>query len=299
MAIATSYGAFIAGEWVLRRGRRGDRGAGAVRRRARRHRDAGLGGAGRRGRGGREGGVPGLAQHAAAHPRRDLPARVRPLHGAQRGDRRDDRPRGRQDHPRGARGDGGVHRRPLPAGLRGRAPLRTAACRPPRRRRTGTKRIMVVQEPIGVVAAVSPWNFPVDIAGIPLVYGLALGCTTVWKPSEYAPHLRQHVRAAAARRRLPAGHRQPRARPRRDRARSSSSTPTSAPSCSPARSRRARRSRATPASRTACSSWAATARRSCSPTPTSTRPPTRRSWAASTSPASAARRPSGSSSTRR
>jgi acyl-CoA reductase-like NAD-dependent aldehyde dehydrogenase len=52
---------------------------------------------------------------------------------------------------------------------------------------TGTKRIMVVQEPIGVVAAVTPWNFPVDIAGIPLVYGLAIGCTTVWKPSEYAP----------------------------------------------------------------------------------------------------------------
>jgi acyl-CoA reductase-like NAD-dependent aldehyde dehydrogenase len=51
----------------------------------------------------------------------------------------------------------------------------------------GTKRIMVVQEPIGVVAAVTPWNFPVDIAGIPLVYGLAIGCTTVWKPSEYAP----------------------------------------------------------------------------------------------------------------
>ncbi len=53
---------------------------------------------------------------------------------------------------------------------------------------TGTKRIMVVQEPIGVVAAITPWNFPVDIAGIPVVYGLALGCTTVWKASEYAPH---------------------------------------------------------------------------------------------------------------
>jgi succinate-semialdehyde dehydrogenase / glutarate-semialdehyde dehydrogenase len=52
---------------------------------------------------------------------------------------------------------------------------------------TGTKRIMVVQEPIGVVAAVTPWNFPVDIAGIPLVYGLAIGCTTVWKPSEFSP----------------------------------------------------------------------------------------------------------------
>jgi acyl-CoA reductase-like NAD-dependent aldehyde dehydrogenase len=44
-----------------------------------------------------------------------------------------------------------------------------------------------VQEPVGVVAAVSPWNFPVDIAGIPIVYGLAFGCTTVWKPSELSP----------------------------------------------------------------------------------------------------------------
>ncbi len=35
------------------------------------------------------------------------------------------------------------------------------------------KRILVVQEPVGVVAAISPWNFPVDIAGIPIVYGLA------------------------------------------------------------------------------------------------------------------------------
>src|SRR4029077_18968054 len=49
------------------------------------------------------------------------------------------------------------------------------------------KRIIVIQEPVGVVAAISPWNFPVDIAGIPIVYGLAFGCTTVWKPSEYAP----------------------------------------------------------------------------------------------------------------
>ena len=58
---------------------------------------------------------------------------------------------------------------------------------PSTQERTGTKRIQVVQEPIGVVATVTPWNFPVDIAGIPVVYGLAIGCTTVWKPSEYAP----------------------------------------------------------------------------------------------------------------
>jgi len=58
---------------------------------------------------------------------------------------------------------------------------------PSTQERAGTKRIMVVQEPVGVVAAVTPWNFPVDIAGIPVVYGLAVGCTVVWKPSEYAP----------------------------------------------------------------------------------------------------------------
>src|SRR5262245_19133918 len=58
---------------------------------------------------------------------------------------------------------------------------------PSTQERAGAKRIIVVQEPVGVVAAVTPWNFPVDIAGIPLVYGLAVRCTVVWKPSEVAP----------------------------------------------------------------------------------------------------------------
>ena len=49
------------------------------------------------------------------------------------------------------------------------------------------KKVVVVQQPVGVVAAISPWNFPVDIAAIPIIYGLALGCTAVWKPSEHAP----------------------------------------------------------------------------------------------------------------
>jgi len=56
---------------------------------------------------------------------------------------------------------------------------------------SNTKRIIVVQEPVGVVAAISPWNFPIDIAAIPIIYGLALGCTVVWKPSEYAPFCAQ------------------------------------------------------------------------------------------------------------
>jgi acyl-CoA reductase-like NAD-dependent aldehyde dehydrogenase len=58
---------------------------------------------------------------------------------------------------------------------------------PSTQERSNAKRIIVVQEPVGVVAAVTPWNFPVDIAGIPIVYGLAVGCTVVWKPSEQAP----------------------------------------------------------------------------------------------------------------
>ena len=58
---------------------------------------------------------------------------------------------------------------------------------PSTQERQNRKRIMVIQEPVGVVAAVTPWNFPVDIAGIPIVYGLAAGCSVVWKPSEYAP----------------------------------------------------------------------------------------------------------------
>ena len=58
---------------------------------------------------------------------------------------------------------------------------------PSTQERSNAKRIIVVQEPVGVIAAVTPWNFPVDIAGIPIVYGLAVGCTTVWKPSEQAP----------------------------------------------------------------------------------------------------------------
>ena len=148
--------------------------------------------------------------------RRALPPGVRHLHGAQRGDRADDHARGRQDDPRGARGDGRVHLRPLPPRRRGHAaPRRPGAAVHAGAR--GPKRIMVVQEPVGVVAAVSPWNFPVDIAGIPVVYGLAVGCTVVWKPSEHAPLCASMFVEAARRRRLPGRHCQRRARARRHR----------------------------------------------------------------------------------
>jgi len=46
---------------------------------------------------------------------------------------------------------------------------------------------LVEKEPIGVVAAVTPWNYPVELIGWKLCASLAAGCTIVVKPSEYTP----------------------------------------------------------------------------------------------------------------
>ncbi len=45
----------------------------------------------------------------------------------------------------------------------------------------------IYKEPVGVVAAIIPWNFPVDLLAWKLGPGLAVGCTFVVKPSEEAP----------------------------------------------------------------------------------------------------------------
>ena len=42
------------------------------------------------------------------------------------------------------------------------------------------------EEPIGVVAAITPWNSPLMLATWKLAPALAAGCTVVWKPSEYS-----------------------------------------------------------------------------------------------------------------
>ncbi len=43
------------------------------------------------------------------------------------------------------------------------------------------------REPIGVVAAIVPWNFPLSIAAWKIAPALAAGCTVVLKPSEETP----------------------------------------------------------------------------------------------------------------
>ncbi len=45
---------------------------------------------------------------------------------------------------------------------------------------------VIVQEPIGVVAAITPWNFPLYQAALKIAPALAVGCTVVLKPSEVA-----------------------------------------------------------------------------------------------------------------
>lgn len=48
-------------------------------------------------------------------------------------------------------------------------------------------RILVLKEPIGVVAAITPWNFPLAMITRKAGPALAAGCTMVLKPSEETP----------------------------------------------------------------------------------------------------------------
>jgi len=49
------------------------------------------------------------------------------------------------------------------------------------------KRHMVIKTPIGVVAAISPWNFPLVLAVRKVAAALAAGCTVVLKPASATP----------------------------------------------------------------------------------------------------------------
>ncbi len=46
---------------------------------------------------------------------------------------------------------------------------------------------LIVREAIGVVAAITPWNFPINQIMLKVAPALAAGCTVVLKPSEVAP----------------------------------------------------------------------------------------------------------------
>ncbi len=63
----------------------------------------------------------------------------------------------------------------------------------------------VEHQPVGVVAAFTPWNFPALQIAAKVSYALAAGCTVVLKPSEEAPGIAILIVKALADAGLPAG----------------------------------------------------------------------------------------------
>src|SRR2546423_4449424 len=49
------------------------------------------------------------------------------------------------------------------------------------------KRHLVVKTPLGVVGAISPWNFPLVLAVRKVAPALAAGCTVILKPARHTP----------------------------------------------------------------------------------------------------------------
>lgn len=67
------------------------------------------------------------------------------------------------------------------------------------------KRIITLKQPIGVVAAITPWNFPIAMITRKVAPALAAGCTVVVKPGEDTPFSALALAELAARAGLPAG----------------------------------------------------------------------------------------------
>ena len=67
------------------------------------------------------------------------------------------------------------------------------------------KRILVLRQPIGVVAAITPWNFPAAMITRKAAPALAAGCTFVCKPASQTPFSALAMAELGARAGIPAG----------------------------------------------------------------------------------------------
>ena len=70
---------------------------------------------------------------------------------------------------------------------------------------TADRRILVMKEPVGVSAAITPWNFPAAMITRKCAPALAAGCTVVVKPSELTPFTALALARLAERAGVPAG----------------------------------------------------------------------------------------------
>ncbi len=69
----------------------------------------------------------------------------------------------------------------------------------------GDKRMLVTKEPVGVCAAITPWNFPAAMLARKVGAALAAGCTMVAKPAEQTPLSALAMALLGQRAGLPAG----------------------------------------------------------------------------------------------
>ncbi|MFT4027531.1 MAG: NADP-dependent succinate-semialdehyde dehydrogenase [Novosphingobium sp.] len=67
------------------------------------------------------------------------------------------------------------------------------------------RRIVVLKQPIGVVAAITPWNFPSAMIGRKIGPALAAGCTVVLKPASATPYSALALAQIAEEAGIPAG----------------------------------------------------------------------------------------------
>lgn len=67
------------------------------------------------------------------------------------------------------------------------------------------KRLIVMRQPIGVCAAITPWNFPAAMVTRKVAPALAAGCTVVLKPAEQTPLTALALAELALRAGVPAG----------------------------------------------------------------------------------------------
>ena len=67
------------------------------------------------------------------------------------------------------------------------------------------RRLMVLKQPIGVCAAITPWNFPLAMITRKVAPALAAGCTVIIKPAELTPLTALAAAELAVRAGIPAG----------------------------------------------------------------------------------------------
>ena len=70
---------------------------------------------------------------------------------------------------------------------------------------TTDRRLLVLKQPIGVCAAITPWNFPNAMITRKMAPGLAVGCTFVLKPAEQTPFSALALAELAERAEFPKG----------------------------------------------------------------------------------------------